>query len=56
MAKHFTRACIANGYAGTGNSMARPHYPSASQRSTQAAIEHARRVAANEARARSKKK
>lgn len=57
MAKRFTIASnLKNGYAAMGKSLRRPRYPSAKNRSVAESIAHARRVAANMAKASSKKK
>lgn len=47
MAKRFTCRHLKNGYAAMGNSLRRPHYPSAKGRSVAEAIAHAAKVAAN---------
>lgn len=57
MTKRFTIASnIRNGYAAMGNARQRPRYAGASGRSVAESIAAARRVAANEAKARSSKK
>ena len=57
MARHFTAANIANGYAAMGGSLRRPRYAGASlnRRSVQAAIDAERVKAARMARASKKK-
>lgn len=56
MARHFTKANIANGYAAMGNSLRRPRYASAKTRDVAAAIAAARATAARMAKAQGGKK
>lgn len=56
MAKRFTCRHLKDGYAAMGNSLRRPRYPSAKNRSVSEAIAHAANVARRMAAANSKKK
>lgn len=56
MTKRFTCRHLKDGYAAMGNSRRRPRYPGAKNRSVAESIAHARRVAANMAKASTKKK
>lgn len=56
MARHFGAQHTASNYSAMGNAMGRPRYPSARNRSVAEAIAHARRIAANEAKAKAKPK
>lgn len=55
MAKHFTKAHIANGYAAMGGSMRRPRYASTTQRNIKDAIAAEHRKAQRMAAASKKK-
>jgi hypothetical protein len=50
MAKHFTRASIANGYAAMGGSLRRPYYPGVRSRSAAEAIAQEKAAAARQAK------
>ena len=56
MAKRFTARHLKDGFAAMGNSLRRPRYPSAKNRSVSEAIAHAANIARRMAAASGKKK